>query len=94
MSITQQQAVQTKGESLKPSETSRSWGTITCMGTAYNETIVNFNPSDGSQYQTVIVPQNLSQYALVALQDKMTVLASFDGPLGAYVTITDILIYN
>jgi hypothetical protein len=75
-------------------DSSRSWGSFSCLGTAYGEFVANFSPSGSSQVTTVVVPANLEQLALVALQQKLTVLASFNGPLQAYATITDLAIYN
>jgi len=83
-----------KGQVITASDNSRSWGTVSCIGTAYGKVVVNFNPSDKGQYQTVIVPENLQEFALIALRQQLTVLATFSGPLAPYVSITDLIIYN
>ncbi|WP_281635525.1 hypothetical protein [Flavobacterium marginilacus] len=83
-----------KGDAITATDNSRSWGTVSCIGTAYGKVVVNFNPSNNSQYQTVIVPENLQEFALIALREKLSVLATFSGPLAPYVSVTDLLIYN
>ena len=93
MGSTQEKMVE-KGQVIAASDNSRSWGTVSCIGTAYGKVVVNFNPSDKGQYQTVVVPENLQEFALIALRQQLTVLATFSGPLAPYVTITDLLIYN
>ncbi len=73
----------------------RPWGQFGCIGTAYGKIIANFHPSnEKNTYYTVVVPANLEQFVLVALEQKLTVLASFDGGIKAYATISDIAIYN
>ncbi|MFZ2751856.1 MAG: hypothetical protein WAZ48_00245 [Lysobacteraceae bacterium] len=72
---------------------SRSWGTFSCLGNAYGKTIANFS-APGGQPITVVIPSNLENWVLQALLNKLTVLASFDGPLGAYVNMTEVIIYN
>lgn len=83
-----------KGQVITASDNSRSWGTFSSIGTAYGKVVVNFNPSDKGQYQTVVVPENLQEFALIALRQQLTVLATFSGPLAPYVSITDLAIYN
>ena len=45
------------------SDNSRCWGTVSCIGTAYGKVVVNFNPSDKGQYQTVVVPEMVAEGA-------------------------------
>ena len=72
----------------------RFWGKFGCIGTAYGKIIANFHPSNETNYYTVIVPANLEQFVLVALENKLTVLASFDGGIKPYASITNLAIYN
>lgn len=74
---------------------SRCWGTFSCIGTAYGKIVANFATTAApTTTYTVVVPANLENFAQTALERKLTVLASFSGPLAAYVTITDLIIYN
>lgn len=74
---------------------SRHWGTFGCVGTAYNEVIANFYTDGKGDPVTVVVPKHVENLVLMALEHKLTVLASFNkNPLSAYATITDIIIYN
>lgn len=83
-----------RGEAVQASDNARSWGTFSAVGTAYNEIVANFNPSGSQKVVTVVVPENLKEFALIALENKLTVLASFNGPLNAYASLTDLAIYN
>ena len=74
---------------------SRDWGTIGCVGTAYNEIIANFYINGKGDPITVVVPKHVENLVLIALENRLTTLASFNtDPLKAYSTITDIVIYN
>jgi hypothetical protein len=81
-------------QSVESTNNDRPWGKFGCIGTAYGKIIANFHPSQEKTYYTVVVPANLEQYVLVALENKLTVLASFQGGIKPYAAISDILIYN
>ncbi|WP_196888405.1 hypothetical protein [Aureivirga sp. CE67] len=84
------QVNQTVGSSNK----NRPWGKFGCIGTGYGKIIANFYPDGESNSYTVVVPENLEKFVLVALEKKLTVLASFEGGIKAYATISDLIIYN
>jgi hypothetical protein len=72
-----------------------SWGTVLCIGTAYGKVIAVFSPKSAPDtHYTVYVPASVENFAIIALERKLIVLASFDGPLAAFVTIPDLTIYN
>ena len=90
-----QQAIPQVTEKGNAVNNNRPWGTFGCIGTAYGKVVANFHPTaDPKTYYTVVVPANLEQFVLTAVERKFTVLASFDGGIKAYATIQDIAIYN
>lgn len=93
--LTAQEAMPKLNEASNAVNNDRPWGEFGCIGTAYGKVIANFHPSsDKSEYYTVVVPANLEKFVLTALENKLTVLASFDGGIKPYASITDLAIYN
>ena len=73
----------------------RLWGKFTSLGTAYGKTIANFNPSNGSPYQTVYIPDHLQDYVQTALVHQLNTLTGFDKPFNSGgVNVTGLSIYN
>ncbi len=93
--LTQEQVIPQINEANNSTDNDRPWGQFGCIGTAYGKVIANFHPSsDKNKYYTVVVPSNLEKFVLIALENKLTVLASFDGGIKPYANISDLIIYN
>ena len=94
MSNLKQEAMPQINQQQGSTNNDRPWGKFGCIGTAYGKIVANFHPSNETTYYTVVVPANLEQFVLIALEKKLTVLASFDGGIKPYASISDLVIYN